>query len=161
MAKKSNRQRGLAAPPNLQLQQQAEQQRREDKERAEAEAKAKAEADAATAKAKAELEERERAEAKAKAEANASKATKTEAVRKTAAKKADTLLADFAGDPPHEAEDGCYSFNQRDRWHGTKPGLLDGWHHGSGWAIRIKGGHPVEAVREDHPAFPKRSKRAA
>lgn len=129
--------------------------------RAAAEARAAAENKAreeAVAKAKA---DKQAAEAKAAAEHEDRKKKATEEARAASAKKSAEFVADFAGDVPHEAELGAYSFCQRDRWHGTRPGLLDGWHRGSGWAVRIKGGQPVEAVREDHPAYPKQGKGAA
>lgn len=62
------------------------------------------------------------------------------------------LLSDFAADVPHEAASGEYSFNCRDRWFGQPTDLGDGWHPaGDDWMIRVEGGLPQEALREDHP----------
>lgn len=88
------------------------------------------------------------------AKSTTSKPRKTVAeAQATEASKIKTFLADFAKDLPHEAQCGDYSFTQRDRFHGNKPGIRDGWHLGSGWALHIVGGAPFEAVHEDHPRY--------
>lgn len=69
--------------------------------------------------------------------------------------KARALLADFAGDVPHEAQPGRYSFCGRDRFHDVVFDVEDGWYNHAGWSIRIKGGCPVEAVRDDQADRPK------
>lgn len=62
------------------------------------------------------------------------------------------FLAEFAADLPHEAAQGEYSFNQRDRWFGQPTDLADGWHKaGAEWYVRIEAGLPIEALRADHP----------
>ena len=101
----------------------------------------------------AEKEAADRAEAERQA-AEKEAADRAEAERLAAKQKAaeHPFLAEFAADLPHEAAQGEYSFNQRDRWFGQPTDLADGWHQaGEEWHVRIEAGLPIEALRADHP----------
>lgn len=120
-----------------------------EREAAEKEAANRAEAERQAA----ENEAAERAEAERQA-AEKEAADRAEAERQAAEQKASEhpFLAEFAADLPHEAAQGEYSFNQRDRWFGQPTDLADGWHMaGAEWMVRIEAGVPIEALRADHP----------
>ncbi len=122
-------------------------------ERVAAEKAAAEKADAervAAEKAAAEKAEAERVAAE-KAKAAAEKAAAEKALRD----KARAFLSEFCADLPQEAAGGLYSFNLRDRWHGRRLGLFDGWYRMGEWAVQIKGGMPFAAARCDNALSPK------